>query len=282
MSAALKPDEEKLEIIAVDDPPAPETKLEVKVDDALASLKSQLEAEKAANAAAIERAKAAESQAAEARAESAKFQNTAQQAQYDAVSRALEGTQAALKTAKQDYATAMQEGDYVRAGDATAAISAAAQRLSQLEDGKAQMEAMRARPAPQPQRQAPQSQFSPRTTQWLQANPQVQQDPVLGAEVHAAHLRAVAAGYIADTDAYFDFIEQRVGLKQAEPPTRQNQRQPMYAAPVQPQARQPSGKQANGQFYMLPWMRDAAKVAGVSDEAWAREYKKMQDDNDFL
>lgn len=254
--------------------PLPETPKKISADEGIEDLKRQLETERAQVAAARAAAEAAEARAATAQQSSVRFQTEAQQARYDAVSRALEGTTAALAAAKADYAAAMGEADYARAAEASAAISKAAARQGALEEGKAQMEAMRAAPPPRqaPPVQPPQSQFTPRTQKWLNDHPEVLSDPVKTAEVTLAHARAVAAGYVPDSDAYFDFVETQAGYKTAAP-TRQNQRQPAPSAPPQQSGRAPSGRHAvPTKLVMTPRMQEAARTAGVSHQEWAKHY----------
>jgi hypothetical protein len=242
------------------------------VDLGIEDLRRQLDAEKAQAAAAIQ---AAEARATEAQRKATGFQNEAQQAQYDAVSRALEAQNGVIAAAEADYAAALDAGDHARAAKAQTAIAKATHIQSRLEDGKSQMEAMRANAARQPvqqQRQAvPQSQFTPRTQAWLNAHPDVLTNPVKNAEVQLAHAKAVDAGFVPDSDAYFDFVETQAGYKAAAP-TRQNQRQAAPSAPPAQSSRAPSGKAAPTKLVMTPRMQEAARTAGISPQEWGKQY----------
>src|SRR6266571_1694187 len=92
-------------------------------------------------------------------------------------------------------------------------------RLLQLENGKSALEK-----APKPIARAvtdPIDEFagrlSPRSGAWVRAHPEFVRDPQKNRQMLAAHELALARGIAADTDDYFESIEDTLRLKKADP-----------------------------------------------------------------
>jgi hypothetical protein len=241
------------------------------VDQGIADLQRQLEAERAGRAIAEQRATTAQ-------AEAGQFKTQAEQSQYTAISRALDAANGAAEGAEAKYAAAMDAGDYKAAAKAQSEMARIAAQQTQLEAGKSQMEAIRKSPQynqPQQQRVDPNSfdgrisNATPRTQGWLRAHPECVTDPEKNAEALLAHQRAVKLGHVPDSDSYFQFVEQTMGY-QAAPPTKQ--RQANQSAPVMHQSRQPAGQQTKTTFTMTPKMRELAALSGVPEATWAKAY----------
>jgi hypothetical protein len=269
--------QDEIEIVHADTPaelevtPQPEATVAPSVDQGIADLQRQLDAERARSA-------AAEQRAAQAQTEAGQFKSQAEQNQYTAISRALEAANAAGDAAENKYIAAMEAGDYKAAAKAQAEIARVAQQQSQLEAGKSQMEAMRNDPRYQQPKQPaidPNSfegrisNATPRTQAWLRAHPDAINDPEKNAEVLLAHQRAIKAGHAPDSDGYFTFVEQNAGYtsKPAAP-----QRQANVSAPVNQQSRAPAGQQVKTTFTMTPKMRELASISGVDETTWAKQY----------
>ena len=96
------------------------------------------------------------------------------------------------------------------------------------------------RPAPTERRPVTQeSQFehtisaaSPRAQKWLREHPEYVTDQKLNQKANAAHLNAMAEGFIPDTDAYFDYCERALGMKTEDPKPSTNGAKP-EAKPAQ-------------------------------------------------
>lgn len=80
------------------------------------------------------------------------------------------------------------------------------------------------------------AQFAPRSQEWLRKHPEFASDPRLNRKLGRAHEDAVDAGHEQNSDSYFDFINDKLGFKEAsgddeyfeddgDPPPRQQQRQ---------------------------------------------------------
>jgi hypothetical protein len=273
-----EPKDDDIEIVHADTPAEievteqPAAAAAPTVDQGIADLQRQLEAERAGRA-------IAEQRAATAQQEAGQFKTQAEQSQYTAISRALDAANGAAETAEGKYAAAMEAGDYKAAAKAQSEMARIAAQQTQLEAGKAQMEAMRKSPQyqqPQQQRVDPNSfegrisNATPRTQQWLRAHPEAVTDPEKNAEALLAHQRAMKAGHSPDSDSYFHFVEQVMGYHVAQ--QSKPQRQANQSAPVTQQSRQPAGQQTKTTFTMTPKMRELAQLSGVSETAWAKQY----------
>jgi hypothetical protein len=241
-------------------------------DDAVAELKRQLDDATAAKV-------RAETAAAAAHGEVNKFKTEAENAQYTAISRAIETAQGLIEASEARILTARESGDFKAEMAAQREHGQAIARLSGLEAGKGQMDAMRASPAYQQQRQAPPPQqnafenhistMSEPTKQWLRAHPDAVSNPTMANRVASAHYAALAAGKTTDTPDYFSFVEQHAGYRQA--PAQQQRIANPSAAPSG-QARAPNGAKVRESLTMTPRMRQLAKEAGVSETEWAKSY----------
>lgn len=252
-------------------------------DSALAELKAQLERERQEKATALAERQAAEQRAREATQEAQTHRGSAQQAQHDAISRAIEATATQIDSAENEYAAALESGDFKAAAKAQTKIAQLAARRTQLEDGKTALEAQRNAPQPvQPSQEDALSRFSPRTANWLRAHPECVNDQKKQHLVASAHYKAVAQDLIPDSDAYFDFIEREMGYKQApaaaEPSPMSDaattqRAAPAASAPPSRSAPSPSGERAQStRFRMTPKMVELAELAGLTPAEWAKAY----------
>ena len=225
----------------------PEAKAEVTTEDAVAEIKRQLEEERRGREEAARRAAQAEQQI-----------QTAQSQVYDSYRAQLQASMnahnTALSTSKAKLAEALRNGDYDDVAEQQAYIARLQVNIQKIEAGQRQLD-MEAQQAQYRQQQAPQvqadpeeallSQVSPRSAQWLRANPAYMRDPAKKAELMRAHHAALGEGIEPDTDAYFAALETRVGLRKAEATAKsvQNRPKPVPAAPVSQQAFVPGGGQ---------------------------------------
>ena len=181
---------------------------EVPFDKGIEALKAQLEEEK-------QKRLAAESAAHEAA-------RVAQQAKVEVadnemhlINNAIEAVKRNADLLKREYAEALSTGAYDRAAEMQELIATNSYKLSKLVDGK---EALQSRPAPtgpainDPVEQVA-SQLSPRSAAWVRSHPEYVKDPVKYESMLRAHNVAVAEGYAPDSDAYFQFVENRLGFR---------------------------------------------------------------------
>ena len=214
--------EDRLELDLGDDPKPAEDiiveKSEEKtpadpVEDTLEALKKQLEEERKGRQEAMRRANEAEQSAYAAQGE-------VQDTSLHLVSNAIDTVRQNNNILKSNYREAMAMQDFDTAADIQAEMSANAARLLQLEQGKQALENQPRQPAPKPYQADPvealASQLSPRSAEWVRRNPQYATDPRLYQKMIAAHNLAMADDIPADSDDYFDAIEDTLRMRRQD------------------------------------------------------------------
>jgi molybdopterin converting factor small subunit len=214
--------EDRLELDLGDDPKPAEDiiveKSEEKssadpVQDTLEALKQQLEEERRGRQEAMRRASEAEQTAYAAQGE-------VQDTSLHLVSNAIDTVRQNNNILKANYREAMSSGDYDTAADIQAEMSANAAKLLQLEQGKQALETQPRQPAPKPYEADPvealASQLSPRSADWVRRNPQYATDPRLYQKMIAAHNLAMADDIPADSDDYFEAIEDTLRMRRQD------------------------------------------------------------------
>ena len=220
--------------------------------------------------------------AAEQRLNDVQKQTTAKvaDAQLDAINNAIGLVDAEINQATSRYTAAMEAGDYTAAAKAQREIARSETRLVSLEDGKQALEEQKKNPG-RGQSADPTdsyiSQFSPRSQDYLRRNQSFVTDPRLNKKMIAAHYEAEAEGFVADTDAYFDFIDKRMGGGEAD----ERPRAPEHkrAAPAAPVSR--SSQAANGDLSGRKTVKltrgevETAEALGITPAEYARRKLKM-------
>ena len=214
--------EDRLELDLGDDPKPAEDiiveKSEEKtpadpVEAPLEALKKQLEEERQGRQEAMRRASEAEQSAYAAQGE-------VQDTSLHLVSNAIDTVRQNNNILKSNYREAMAMQDFDTAADIQAEMSANAARLLQLEQGKQALENQPRQPAPKPYQADPvealASQLSPRSADWVRRNPQYATDPRLYQKMIAAHNLAMADDIPADSDDYFDAIEDTLRMRRQD------------------------------------------------------------------
>lgn len=183
------------------------------VEDTLEALKKQLEEERKGRQEAMRRASEAEQSAYAAQGE-------VQDTSLHLVSNAIDTVRQNNNILKSNYREAMATQDFDAAADIQAEMSANAARLLQLEQGKQALENQPRQPAPKPYQADPvealASQLSPRSAEWVRRNPQYATDPRLYQKMIAAHNLAMADDIPADSDDYFDAIEDTLRMRRQD------------------------------------------------------------------
>ena len=183
------------------------------VEDTLEVLKAQLEKERQGRQEAQRRASEAEQSAYAAQGE-------VQDTSLHLVSNAIDTVRQNNDILKSNYREAMSMGDYDSADDIQSEMSSNAAKLLQLEQGKQALETQPRQPAPTPYVSDPvealASQLSPRSADWVRKNPQFATDPRLYQKMLAAHNLAMADDIPADSDDYFDAIEDTLRIRRQD------------------------------------------------------------------
>jgi len=186
-------------------------------DKAISDLKKQLETERTARYEAENRARQSSNTA-------AKAETDVHQANLHLVNGAIESMTRETEILKANYANATANGDNEQAANIAYAMSETAAKLNQLRLGKESLENQPPqRVQPMERRMDPveefASQLSPRSADWVRAHPQCVTDPRLMTKMIAAHNIAVADGIPADSEEYFEFVEDTLKMtpRRAEP-----------------------------------------------------------------
>jgi len=253
---------------------------EINPEEAINALKAQLAAEKRAReeAEALARQAAQQVNAAYGEVEDTNIQlvNTA----IDTVKRENE-----ILTS--NYAEAMSMGDYERAAKIQSTMASNSAKLLQLETGLREMQnAPRRAPiaptTPPASAQLDQiiSSVSPRSANWLKSNKSQLSDERMIKKMFRAHEDAVDDGIEPDSDAYFKYIEGRLGLANSV----QEAENPMSAA-AKPAPRQappppaPVNRETNSRSNVVRLTRaeaDTAKMLGMTESEYAKHKIALQ------
>ena len=277
-------------------------------DDPIAGLeeiRKQLADEQAARQADIAARKEAETRAdrervareeAERRAQRAgtdahQFRSDAEKAQYDAVSNAIQHKEQTASALKAQLSALYKEGDFDNVADVQYKMNEVAAELVQLRQGKAFLENSR---AAEPQGRQPQSQQDPKeayiasksakTAAWLRQNDRFFSDQSFQQMVVGADGMARGKGIPLDSDAYFKFIEEAVGLRQAEQPHTVVETAPKAAPATQrrersPEAAPPSRTSGDGRQTSPTSVSLTAEEVAIAPQLFP---KKTKDDPDPL
>jgi hypothetical protein len=260
----------------------PASKADAGTDDAVANLTRQLEAKAAEAEEAKRRAAAAETQAQTSQREVQTHRSQREQAEFEAVTTALDSAKATMDRLEEDLAAAHERGDFKAVAKANREMAALAPRVAQLEDGKADMEAARkAPPTPQPrvEQQRPAdpveayaSQLAPEAAVWVRAHPEYVTNRANNYRLLAAHEDAVAKGNAPNSSGYFQYIETALGLREPESQGRVANapvRERTMAAPVSRTAA--GAPRSPREVTLTPAQREAAAISGISEIEYARQ-----------
>lgn len=213
-----KHDEGSPEVEIVNDEPEKAgknaAKGEITPEEGISDLKKNLEREKQARLDAERRAQEAYQQAHKATVDKA-------ESEYQLVVNAIDSLKSRNEQLKSAYAEAMSLQDFSRAAEIQSAMSESAQQLSELKRGekamKAQMEASeKAPPEPVPGGSLVDqiaSRVSPRSAAWIKESKDYLKSERDIRKMFRAHEDAVDDGLEPDSDDYFQYIEQRLGIR---------------------------------------------------------------------
>lgn len=254
------------------------------VADQLRKYEETQEAERKAREAAEARAAAAEQRSKSLETEVATERKGRTEASQAAIDNAITAVEAKAQQAMDEYASAMEAGDYKAAGLAQRKIAKAERELGDLENGKVELSR---KPEPVVQKKADPadpfeqyvSQFSPRSQQYLRKNASYVTDAKLNKKMLAAHYEAEANDFVPDTDAYFDFLDQRMGKvaepdKKADEPAKRSERR--ASAPVSRDTGTSNGKPGANVVRLTPGEVATAEALGLTNAEYARRKVAMQ------
>ena len=262
--------------------PAEEPKLaaEPEIDPGTASLKAQLEAARREKAEAL---KLVEEHASEAR----KAKVEVVDSQHQLILNTIDAVKKDADSTERELAAAFSEGDYEKAAKLQRKIAKAEGDLQQLENARLTVEQRQKEPrvegrvAPLPPSdpvEAFASQLSPKSSSWIKEHPECVTDPVLNAEMIAAHGRAARQGIAADSPEYFAFIEKRLGFGEPAADTPQPaKRTAVPAAPVSRDAPSISARSTGKTVIRLtPEQQEIAEYMGMTPREYALELAQIE------
>jgi hypothetical protein len=254
----------------------------IEPEEGVETLRAKLEQERNSRLDAERRAQAAAQAAASARTEVA-------DSNLALVTNAIDTLKQNESVLKKSYAEAMSAGDYDRAAEVQAAMSTNSAKLLQLEQGKTALEnapktQQTPAAAPADPVEALASQLSPRSAAWVRANPQFARDSRLYAKMIAAHNLAVADGLSADTDEYFEAVEDTLKMRREAPVSRDSDPMSDAAKPVArrsapavaPVSRNNTPGARPNVVRLTSAEREMAQMMGMSDQEYARNKLALQ------
>jgi hypothetical protein len=245
----------------------------------ITELRRQLDAEKAARAAAEQKLHQANREAHSAR-------NEVDETNLQLVVNAIDTVNRDMELLGHAHTQAMQSGDFHRATQIQREMSANEAKLLQLNNGRKAMEEAPRQPEPaaQPVDQVEEfaSRLSRRSADWVRKHPEFVRDPRLKSKMIAAHNLAVADGIPADTDEYFQAIEET--LKVAPKAVRGDTDDDYAAKVVQRRDAAPAAAPANrgGQtnrpnlVRLTREQREMADMMGMKPEDYAKNMMALK------
>lgn len=259
------PDEPEIEVVEKEKP-------EVSPDEGIQAMKQRLEAAEKARQDAERRAREAAEKVQKANSET-------KDANYQLVVNAIETVKGRAEAIKQAYANAMASGDFDKAAQLQEALAINAQHLSELKRGrkamKEELEQKEKEPAPErsnePMIDQLARQVSPRSASWLRANRDTLDNERMIRRMFRAHEDAIDDGIAADSDEYFSYIENRLGMSKIEEvPAPKRSAPPPPAAPVSRGGQRPS---------VIRLTRDQVEMAknlGMTEAEYAKNMVALQ------
>lgn len=271
------PDEPQIEVVDEKIEKKVEEKPEVSPDEGILAMKKRLEAAETARLEAEKRAREASERAQKASSET-------KDANYQLVVNAIETVKSRAESIKQAYASAMSSGDYEKAAQLQEALAINAQQLSELNRGKKAMkeemekgnksdEQLPRESSNEPMIDQLARQVSPKSASWIRENRDELDNERMIRRMFRAHEDAVDDGLAPDSDEYFSYIENRLGLKKditevVEAPQPRKSQPP--AAPVTRGGQRPN---------VVRLSRDQvemAKMMGMSEADYAKNMVALQ------
>lgn len=268
---------EKEEIVFQDEKEleAPE-KTEISPEDGIKELKLSLERERLAR---VEAERRAQQQAAQAHLMTREVEDN----QRQMLSSALEMVNNERTMLRAQYAEAMAQGNYAMVAEINDRMNDLAVKANVIEQGREAMESQKKQPIQQQTYQADPveqfaSQLTPRSASWVREHPEFVRDQKLNRKMIAAHELAVADGIEPDTDEYFDYVENTLGVNKAaareEAPKPQRRAAPA-SAPVSRSGMNSDGSRPNV-IRLTAEQREMAEMMGMTPEEYARNMRDLK------
>jgi hypothetical protein len=211
-----------------------------------------------------------------------------------AIENAITGEEATARELQSQIIAAKEGGDYAKEVELTAKLQKSTYRLERLSEGKNEIDRRIEDEKDQPSDpvEAYVKGMQDRPARWIRAHPDYVTDAAKRNKLERAHAHAVGEDLEPGTDAYFDHVEQRLGLKAAAETTTEERSVSTTRAPAAPVSRSgdPGGSNAqtnanlpsgitllsDGRYRLSPERRDAARISGLSDAEYLKNVLALQ------
>lgn len=254
------------------------------VDKALKKLNKRLEKERSKRA-------EAEAMARQATEQARMLHNEASDSNLHLVNGAIESVRRDQEILKANLRDSMAIGDYDKAADIQERMSANIENLRKLERG---FEEMKQQPRLQPQPQSNEltveslmGRVTPKSAEWLKEHKKHLPDARSIRVMARAHEDAVDYGIVPESDAYFKFVEKRLGIekdRRSIPEVEEamssasTAKQKRSGPPSAPVSRQPiDTPNRQGVIHLTRDEVEAAKISGITPQEYYRN--KMREQN---
>ena len=226
-------DEKEIEVEIMEEQEAPEIKKEEAASDDVSDVikaqaqeyEAKLEAERQEKEEARRRAEKAEQ---EAKVATAKVADS----EIDSVNNAIHAVELERETVKRQLKDAMEGGDFDGTVKAQEALAEVVTKLNALKEGKNYIEQRKVEAPVQSPEEAYISKFTPRSQEYLRKHRELISDTNKNKRMIAAHYEAEAEGFAPDTEAYFRYLDQKLGYAEAPKQEKQERQSRMPAAPI--------------------------------------------------
>ena len=286
------PDDAVVEIVDENAPPPVETKKEDDVQAALEKLQKKLKKEEGLR-------KKAEKEAYEASVRANQASSDVENSNLTLVTTAIDTVKRDQEILKSNLRDSMSVGDYDKAAEIQEVMSMNSAKLLQLEQGFHEMKNRpKIEPQAPPQRAGDMiddiaSRVTPLSAKWIKQNRDHLEDPRAIRMMGRAHEDALDMGIQVESDEYFRFVENRLGIGREEPRQERQERREepreTYATEDSPfsEAAAPARRQSPpaapvsrtgsapgtrpNVVRLTPAQAEAAKISGLSEV----EYYKL-------
>jgi len=253
-------------------------------DKSLKKLNKRLEKERSKRA-------EAEAIARQATEQARMLHNEASDSNLHLVNGAIESVRRDQEILKSQLRDSMAMGDYDKAAALQEQMSANIQNLRQLERGFEEMKQQpRLQPAPAQNEVTVETlinQVTPKSAEWLRENKKHLPDARSIRVMARAHEDAVDYGIVPESDAYFKFVEKRLGIeknRRSIPEVEEamssasTAKQKRSGPPSAPVSRQPiDAPNRNGVIHLTAAEVEAARISGITPQEYYRN--KMREQN---
>lgn len=185
-------------------------------EEGLETLKTKLDEER--EALRREREAHAETQRREQEATNASVtaKNEVQDTNRHFINNVIETVKQSNAILKANYKVALEAQDHDALYDIQQEMATNAAKMLKLEDGKQALESQPKVTAPRPTNTVEDfaSSLSPRSAAWVRSHPECVTNPRMNQGMLSAHNLAMLRGIEADTDAYFEYVESNLGMRQ--------------------------------------------------------------------